>query len=62
MKKIISLCFVLMSLGSYAQLTEEWGLTFPENGKMVYALSDGEPITGVIYAVHEDGSLFKALK
>ena len=26
--------------------------TFPENGKMVYALSDGEPITGVIYAVH----------
>ena len=31
--------------------------TFPENGKMVYALSDGEPITGVVYAVYEDGSL-----
>lgn len=31
--------------------------TFPENGKMVYALSDGEPITGMVYATYEDGSI-----
>jgi antitoxin component YwqK of YwqJK toxin-antitoxin module len=31
--------------------------TFPENGKMVYALSDGKPITGLVYATYEDGSI-----
>lgn len=31
--------------------------TFPENGKMVYALSDGEPITGMVYATYEDGAI-----
>ena len=30
--------------------------TFPENGKMVYLLSDMKPITGIVYAVYENGS------
>ena len=30
--------------------------SFPESAKMVQALSDGKPITGIVYAVYEDGS------